>query len=302
MNTPTRQQILLIGKDDQVGWQLRRTLAPLGDIAAFDHPHLDLADADQIRAIVAEVRPTLIVNAAAYTDVDKAETESDKAMAVNGTAPGILAEEAKRLGAGIVHYSTDYVFDGRKQSPYTEEDEANPLNVYGKTKLAGDHAVQNSGAPYLIFRTSWVYGVRGHNFLRTLLRLFAEREEISIVDDQIGAPTWSRMIAEVTAQCLGQAFSPSTGITLQDISGLYNLTAAGETSWYGFAQSIADQTSAKHLVPKVSRLKPIPSEDYPLPATRSKYGVLSHQKLNNTFGLVIPPWDEQLQLCLACME
>ena len=302
MNTPTRQKILLIGKDGQVGWQLRRTLAPLGDIAAFDHPHLDLADADQIRAIVAEVRPTLIVNAAAYTDVDKAETESDKAMAVNGTAPGILAEEAKRLGAGIVHYSTDYVFDGVKQSPYTEEDEANPLNVYGKTKLAGDHAIQDSGAPHLIFRTSWVYGVRGHNFLRTLLKLFAEREEISIVDDQIGAPTWSRMIAEVTAQCLGQAFSPSTGITLRDISGLYNLTAAGETSWYGFAQSIADQTSAKHLVPKVSRLKPIPSEDYPLPATRSKYGVLSHQKLNNTFGLVIPPWDEQLQLCLACME
>jgi len=302
MNTPKKQKILLIGKDGQVGWQLRRTLAPLGDIAAYDHPHLDLADADQVRAIVKEVQPTLIVNAAAYTDVDKAESESDKAMAINGTAPGMLAEEAKKLGAGIVHYSTDYVFDGSKETPYTEDDEPNPLNVYGKTKLTGDQAVQDSGAPHLIFRTSWVYGIRGHNFLRTLLRLFSEREEISIVDDQIGAPTWSRMIAEVTAQALGQAFSPSTDITLQDTSGLYNLTAAGETSWYGFAQAIADHASREHLTPKISQLKPIPSEDYPLPAVRSKYGVLSHQKLNNTFGLTMPTWSEQLELCIAPLK
>ncbi len=299
MKTQNRHKILLIGKDGQVGWQLRRTLAPLGDIAAYDHPHLDLADIDLTRAIIKEVQPTLIVNAAAYTDVDKAEGDSDKAMAINGIAPGMLAEEAKKLGAGIVHYSTDYVFDGNKASPYTEKDKANPLNVYGKTKLAGDQAIQDSGAPYLIFRTSWVYGIRGNNFMRTLLKLFAEREEISIVEDQIGAPTWSRMIAEVTAQVLGQAFSPATDFSLKNISGLYNLTAAGETSWYGFAQSIADHATTQHLTPKVSQLKPIPSVEYPLPAVRSKYGVLSHQKLNNTFGLTIPTWNEQLALCIA---
>jgi len=209
--TPVPQQrILVIGKIGQIGWSLQRTLSPLGEIVAKDHIQLDLSKPDLIVKVVREVRPTLIVNAGAYTAVDKAESEKDLAMAINGTGPGILAEEAKKLGAGIVHYSTDYVFDGTKDSPYTEDDTPKPLNTYGKSKLAGDQAVQDSGAPYLIFRTSWVYGMRGQNFLRTILHLFHEREEIRIVDDQFGAPTWSRLITETTAQVLAQIFSPQT--------------------------------------------------------------------------------------------
>jgi len=298
MNAESEQTILLIGQNGQVGWQLRRTLAPLGRIAAYDHPQMDLANPDQLRAIVAAVQPTLIVNAAAYTAVDKAEEEPDKAMAINGIAPGILAEEANKLGAGIIHYSTDYVFDGNKQTPYTEADEPAPLNVYGQSKLAGDRAVAAAGAPYLIFRTSWVYGVRGNNFLRTLLRLFSEREEISIVDDQIGVPTWSRMITEVTAQVTTLALSPACELQFREISGLYNLTDSGETTWYGFAQDIADHASREHLSPRVAEIKPIPSSDYPTPAARPPYGVLSHRKLKETFGLVIPAWEQQLDLCI----
>ncbi|MFQ5487349.1 MAG: dTDP-4-dehydrorhamnose reductase [Gammaproteobacteria bacterium] len=299
MSKATPQRILLIGQDGQVGWQLRRTLAPLGEIAAYDHPHLDLGKPDLVRAIINEVRPTLIVNAAAYTAVDQAEEERGLAMAINADGPALLAEEAKKLGAAMVHYSTDYVFDGTKEQPYTEDDEPQPLNVYGQSKLAGDQAVMAAGIPHLIFRTSWVYGIRGNNFLRTLLKLFAERDEISIVDDQIGAPTWSRVIAEVTAQALGQALAPRTQLSLEEVSGLYNLTASGETTWYGFAQAVADHAANEHLTPKVSKIKPIPSAEYPTPAVRPPYGVLSHQKLQETFGLFIPSWEEQLALCIA---
>jgi len=299
MASPTPQKILLIGKDGQVGWQLQRTLAPLGDIAAYDHPTLDLAKPDQIRAIIHEVRPTLIVNAAAYTAVDKAEEERDLAMAINAHGPALLAEEARKLGAAMVHYSTDYVFDGTKGEPYSEDDEPRPLNVYGQSKLAGDQAIMAAGIPYLIFRTSWVYGIRGNNFLRTLLRLFAERDEIRIVDDQVGAPTWSRQIAEATAQALAQALGPRTGFSLEEVSGLYNLTASGETTWYGFALAIADHANHQHLTPKVAAIRPIPSSDYPTPAVRPPYGVLSHQKLQETFGLFMPSWKEQLALCIA---
>ena len=299
MSKATPQRILLIGQDGQVGWQLRRTLAPLGEIAAYAHPHLDLSKPDLVRSIIHEVRPTLIVNAAAYTAVDKAEEERDLAMAINAGGPALLAEEAKKLGAAMVHYSTDYVFDGTKAQPYTEDDEPRPLNVYGQSKLAGDQAIMAAGIPHLIFRTSWVYGIRGNNFLRTLLQLFAERDEISIVDDQTGAPTWSRVIAEVTAQALGQTLGPNTKLGLSEVSGLYNLTASGETTWYGFAQAIADHASTQHLTPKVSEIKPIPSAEYPTPAVRPPYGVLSHKKLQETFGLFIPTWEEQLALCIA---
>jgi dTDP-4-dehydrorhamnose reductase len=189
-------RILLTGKNGQVGWELQRTLATLGEVVTLDRQDLDLADPDSIRRVVREHKPNLIVNAAAYTAVDKAEEESDLAMVINGTAPGILAEEAKRLSAAIIHYSTDYVFDGSKNTPYTEEDAPNPLNVYGRTKLAGERAIQAVGAPYLILRTSWVYGMRGKNFLLTILRLARERNEIKVVNDQIGAPTWSRIIAQ----------------------------------------------------------------------------------------------------------
>ena len=223
-------RILLTGKNGQVGWELQRTLAPLGEVVVLDRRQLDLSDPDQIRERVREISPDLIVNAAAYTAVDRAEAEPEPAMAVNGTAPGLLAEEAKRIGAAIIHYSTDYVFDGAKTTPYTEEDAPNPLNVYGRTKLAGEQAVQAAGVPHLILRTSWVYGMRGKNFLLTILRLAREREELKIVDDQIGAPTWSRTIAEATAQILTSGAWPVSGA-----SGIYHLTASGSTSWYGFA-------------------------------------------------------------------
>ncbi len=299
MVSPTPQKILLIGKDGQVGWQLHRTLAPLGQIAAYDHSALDLSKPDQVRAIVREVRPTLIVNAAAYTAVDQAEEERDQAMAINGHGPALLAQEAKRLGAALVHYSTDYVFDGKKKAPYTEDDPPQPLNVYGQSKLVGDQAIMAAGIPHLIFRTSWVYGIRGNNFLRTLLKLFSEREEIQIVDDQVGAPTWSRMIAEATAQVLTQLIAPHTTLDFDEVSGLYNLTAAGQTTWYEFACAIAEQAATQHLTPKVAAIKPIPSSKYPTPAVRPAYGVLSHKKLQETFGLFIPDWQDQLARCIA---
>jgi dTDP-4-dehydrorhamnose reductase len=285
-------KILLTGKNGQVGWELQRTLATLGEVVAVDRQGMDLADPDSIRAAIRAIRPNLIVNAAAYTAVDKAESEPDLAMAINGIAPDIMAEEAKRLGAAMVHYSTDYVFDGTKASPYTEDDIPNPINVYGKTKLAGEQAVQAAGIPHLIFRTSWVYGLRGRNFLRTILRLANERDELKIVDDQIGAPTWSRMIAEATGQVLSQDSSP---LTMK--SGIYNLTAAGRTSWHGFTRAILENLSG-HLQP-LPHLVPITTPEYPLPAPRPPYSVLSSAKFIQTFGVALPAWDASLTLCMA---
>src|SRR5271157_1102317 len=228
MNPPL---ILLIGKNGQVGWELRRALAPLGRVLGIDFPEIELGEAGSVRRWVRETRPQLVVNAAAYTAVDRAETEPDKAMRINGLAPGILAEEAKRLGALLVHYSTDYVFDGAANTPYVETDSANPLNVYGRTKLAGDQAVQAAGEAWLIFRLCWVYGARGRNFLLTILRLAREREQLRVVSDQLGAPTWSRMIAQTTALALKQALVAPDPAAL---AGIYHLAAAGLTSWHGF--------------------------------------------------------------------
>lgn len=284
-------KIMLTGKNGQVGWELQRTLAPLGEVAALDRQQLDLANPDQIREIVREIKPNLIVNAAAYTAVDKAEEEPELAMAVNGIAPGILAEEAKRLNAAIIHYSTDYVFDGAKTTPYTEEDEPNPLNVYGRTKLEGERAVQAVGAPHLILRTGWVYGTRGKNFLLTILRLAQEREELRIVDDQIGAPTWSRMIAEATAQILAQGYS-----SLLEKRAIYHLSAGGQTSWYGFAKAIVariSETSTQSV-----KLIQIPTGKYSTPARRPAYSLLSNAKLNGAFGLAMLDWDRALELVL----
>lgn len=222
-----------------MGWELMRTLSPLGEITAPNSEELDLSEPGGIRAFVREVGPHLVVNAAAYTAVDRAEEEPELAAAINAAAPGVLAEEARRLGAALVHFSTDYVFDGEGTTPYTEEDHPNPINVYGRTKLAGERAVQGAGVPHLILRTSWVYGMRGKNFLLTILRLAREREELEVVHDQVGAPTWSRAIAEVTAQVLSQGAGNFFSL-LEQKGGLYNLTAAGETSWYGFAKAIAE--------------------------------------------------------------
>ena len=292
------RKILLTGKNGQIGWELRRTLAPLGDVVAVGHREMDLADPDSIRRTIREVRPQLIVNPAAYTAVDKAESEPDLAMAINGVAPGIMAEEAKRLNATIVHYSTDYVFDGTKKLPYIEDDAPNPLNVYGQTKLAGERAIQASGAPHLILRTSWVYGARGKNFLLTILRLARERSELKIVDDQIGAPTWCRMLAEVTSQMLSQHYSsvirPSS---IADISGLYHVVCGGYTSWYGLAGKFLEAVSgrASHAMPA---LKPISTAEYPTPAKRPLNSRLSTEKLKRMCGLTVPAWEESLMLCM----
>jgi dTDP-4-dehydrorhamnose reductase len=290
-------RILLTGKNGQVGWELQRTLATLGEVIALDRESMDLADPDSIRRTVREHKPNLIVNAAAYTAVDKAEEEPGLAMAINGRAPGILAEEAKRLGAAVIHYSTDYVFDGAKPGPYAEDDAPNPLNIYGKTKLSGEQAIQDSGASFLILRTSWVYGMHGRNFLLTILRLAREREELRVVNDQIGAPTWSRMIAEATAQVLAQITSHATPLSksFSGISGVYHLSAGGETSWFGFAKAIL----ANQLAPTVPvpRLTPVGTEEYPARATRPKYSVLSNAKLNRNFGLIMPHWENSLGLC-----
>jgi dTDP-4-dehydrorhamnose reductase len=297
------RKILLTGKNGQVGWELQRTLASLGNVIAVGQRELNLADPDSIRKIVREVRPGLIVNAAAYTAVDKAESELDLAMAVNGVAPGVMAEEAKRLNAAIIHYSTDYVFDGVKESPYAEDDAPNPLNVYGRTKLTGEQAIQAAGAPHLILRTSWVYGARGRNFLLTILRLAREKSELKIVDDQVGASTWSRLLAEVTSQMVVQFFSPlcRPAVSLADISGIYHVTPAGSTSWHGFAAKILEGAS-RQAIPVSPKLSPIPTSEYPLPATRPRNSCLSNEKLARTFGLALPSWEESLALCLQEMN
>lgn len=291
-------KILLIGKDGQVGGELSSLLQPLGTLVAFGRNDLDLSREDRIREKIREVSPQVIVNAAAYTAVDKAEEESELALAVNGTAPAILAEEAKQLGAALVHYSTDYVFDGTKTGPYTEEDAPNPLGVYGRTKLAGDEAIQSAGLPYLIFRTAWVYGLKGKNFLRTIQRLAKERDELKIVDDQVGSPTWCRIIAQTTANVLTQVLpegSPGDLSRLDDASGLYNLVCTGHTSWFGFAKAILEASPDSPN----TKLIPISASEYPTPAARPKNSVLATEKLRSAFGITPPAWDITLNYCLS---
>lgn len=289
------KKILLTGKSGQVGWELQRTLAPLGQVIALDSVALDLADADAIRRKVREIQPHIIVNPAAYTAVDKAETDLDLAMSINGVAPGIFAEEAKKLNALFVHYSTDYIFDGKKSEAYAEDDAPNPLGVYGKTKLAGEQAIRAVGGKHLILRTSWVYGARGRNFLLTMLRLARERSELRIVDDQIGAPTWCRSLAEITAQILAQLYAPGGAEdAVERVCGTYHLTSAGHVSWHSFAAEIirlADIQPAPNLLP-------IPSHEYPTPAARPMNSVLSNDKLARTFGLQAGSWQDNLQLCM----
>ena len=286
-------KILVTGATGQVGFELRRTLATLGEVIAVDLPEIDFADLDSVRACMREIRPQLVVNAAAYTAVDKAEADPDLAMRINGDAPGVLAEEAKRLGAPIIHYSTDYVFDGAKTGPYVELDAANPLSVYGKSKLAGDQAVIASGAAHVILRTSWVYGARGSNFFLTMRRLAAEREELRVVSDQTGAPTWCRMLAQATAQIVATCGTPAK---FAEKSGVYHLTAGGQTTWFGFAGAIVEQMRASGLS-KIARLVPITTADYPLPALRPANSVLSNRKVAQTFGVSMPAWDQAFALC-----
>ena len=292
--------ILLTGKTGQVGWELQRTLAPLGNVVAVDRSTMDLSQPDSMIKTIRAIRPNVLINAAAYTAVDKAEDEEELAMAINGTAPGILAEEVKRLGGVFIHYSTDYIFDGLKATPYIEEDRPAPVNVYGKTKLVGEEAVQAVGGSYLIFRTSWVYSARGKNFLRTILRLAKEREELEIVDDQIGAPTWARLIASITSHCLAQ--SMNTKLNHVFASGIYHLALAGQTSWYGFAQAIIGK--ARRYMNEsltVQNVKPIRTDDFPTFARRPMNSCLATGRLQDDFNLTMPDWNMGLELCLESM-
>ena len=286
-------KILVTGANGQVGYELRRTLATLGEVIAIDVDTIDFGNADALRARIREISPQMVVNAAAYTAVDKAESNPALAMRVNAAAPGVIAEEARRLRAVLVHYSTDYVYDGTKTGPYVETDATNPLSVYGKTKLAGDEAIIASGAAHVILRTSWVYGARGNNFFLTMRRLGAEREELRIVNDQTGAPTWSRMLAQATAQILAVAGTPAA---LDGRSGVYHLTAGGATTWFGFVNAIMARAGALGLT-RVPRLVPITTADYPLPARRPTNSVLSNDKIAQAFAVVMPAWELAFASC-----
>ncbi|PTB21156.1 dTDP-4-dehydrorhamnose reductase [Trinickia symbiotica] len=287
--------ILVTGANGQVGFELVRTLQGLGNIVAADRMMLDLADLAKVREVVRQVRPALIVNPAAYTAVDKAESEPELATRINGEAPGVLAEEAAKIGAALIHYSTDYVFNGDKDGVYLEDDPTDPQNVYGQTKLAGERAIAASGAHHLTFRTSWVYGARGKNFLLTMLRLGAERPELKVVADQIGAPTWSKTIAAMTANVVAQAFAANDPQWWNQRSGIYQLTAADATSWHGFASAIFECAKFD----PAPNVLPITTSDYPTPARRPANSRMSNEKLARVFGLTAPHWRDALQWCLA---
>jgi dTDP-4-dehydrorhamnose reductase len=287
-------RILLVGDGGQVGFELARLLAARGELTALDYPEFDLASPDSIAAALGAHRPDLVINAAAYTAVDKAEDEPDLAMAVNGTAVGIIAEELKKSGGALVHYSTDYVFDGTKEIPYTEEDAPSPLGAYGRSKLAGEEAVRASGVSHLLIRSSWIYGTRGHNFLCTILRLAREREELRIVDDQFGAPTWCRDLAAATVEAVSQSGAFKSPSALDDRGGLFHLTASGATSWFGFAEEIL-RLDPKPEEQRVKELIPIPTSEYPTPAQRPLNSRLNCSRFAEAFGIELPPWHESLK-------
>ena len=291
-------KILLFGKNGQLGWELNRSLQPLGEIVVLDIEEVDFSEPESLRQIVQDESPDVICNAVAYTAVDKAEEDEKLALNINGVAPGVLAEEALKLGALLIHYSTDYVFDGTKASPYVETDTPNPVNAYGRTKLAGELAVQSSGCDYLILRTSWVYASRANNFMLTMLKLAQEREELSIVSDQIGAPTTARLIADTTILCLQQVMKERiAGIFSSD---LYHLTASGHTSWHGFTKeiiSLANQSAKLQLT--IKDIKAIPTSDYPTPAVRPMNSQLALTKLESIFTVIMPNWKESLSVCIA---
>ncbi|PKH84643.1 dTDP-4-dehydrorhamnose reductase [Pseudomonas sp. Choline-02u-1] len=282
-------KILLLGKNGQVGWELQRSLAPLGELVALDR-HLvdglsgDLSNLESLRATIRQVRPDVIVNAAAYTAVDEAESETELADRVNGVASGVMAEEAASLGAWLVHYSTDYVFSGQGFTPWQETDPVAPVNHYGASKLAGEQAIIASGCKHLIFRTSWVYGARGNNFAKTMLRLAKDRETLSVIADQIGAPTGADLIADVTALAIQQVTKRP------ELAGLYHLAAAGQVSWHGYASHVIDFAKAQGEELGVTTVSPIETTAYPTPARRPLNSRLNTQKLRDNFSLHLPDW------------
>jgi len=282
-----RATILVTGAQGQIGFELARLLLPHGEVVAADRAKLDLADPDAIVAAMRGAKPALVVNAGAYTAVDLAEKETALAQAVNGRAPGILAEEAKRLGAVLIHYSTDYVFDGMRKTPYPEDAPTAPLNAYGASKLEGERAIAATGAQALVLRTSWVYGLRGRNFLLTIRRLAAERDELSVVADQIGVPNWCRTLAESTARIVGAGLASAA-----ERAGLYHLSSTGQASWHDFARAIVGDAPRPII-------RPIATADYPTPARRPAYGVLATTRFETTFGFALPDWRDALARCLA---
>ena len=285
--TLSRPTILVAGARGQIGSEVAAAVAPHGKVVALDRGALDLRDADAIARAVRAVAPTIIVNAAAYTAVDRAESEPDVAFAVNATGAGVLAEEARRANAVLIHYSTDYVFDGERTTPYDEDAPADPLNVYGRSKLAGERAIAASGADALILRTGWVYGLHGTNFLLTIRRLAAERDELRIVADQTGTPNWARSIAEATAALIARG-APD----LVERKGLYHVSAAGSATWFDFACAIVGDAKSPRVVP-------IRTSEYPSPARRPAYGVLSTERFTRTFGIRLPDWRTLLQRCVT---
>ncbi len=296
----TNPRILIVGNAGQLGRELEKIFAGIGPIVGVDRESVDLADAGQTRELVRRNAPDIILNAAAYTAVDRAETERDLAFAINEQAPRVLAEEARRRNALFVHYSTDYVFDGGKSSPWIESDAPNPLNVYGSSKLAGERAVEGSGGKFLIFRTSWVYGPHGNNFLLTMLRLARERDRLSIVDDQIGGPTTSIELARATHLIVTGILAGSFGAP-QDWTGLYHMTCGGSVSWFGFAQAIFAR-AAQFLAVKPPALTPIATKDYPTPAARPHNSVLSNAKLQARFGVELLSWESALEEALRALR
>ncbi|KWH03448.1 dTDP-4-dehydrorhamnose reductase [Burkholderia territorii] len=294
MGVKAEPTILVTGANGQVGFELLRSLQGLGRVVACDRSVLDLSNLERVRSVVRDLKPSIIVNPAAYTAVDKAETDVDAARLLNAEVPRVLAQEAARNSAVLVHYSTDYVFDGAKDSAYVETDSPNPQNVYGLTKLEGEQAITATGCAHLILRTSWVYGRRGRNFLLTMLKLASERPELQVVADQIGAPTWSNSIATVTAHILAQGLATKGEAEWESCSGIYHFSASGETSWYGFAQEIFRLALGENA----PRVTPISAGEFPVPAKRPANSRMSGAKLANTFGVRMPAWDDALKLCL----
>ena len=289
-------KILLLGKNGQVGWELQRSLAPLGELISLDrHDGGDLADSDALRATVKAIAPQVIVNAAAYTAVDKAESEPALAAQINATAPGLLALEAKALGALLIHYSSDYVFDGSGEQARAEGAATAPLNVYGASKLAGEDAIRAIGCEHLILRTSWVYAARGGNFAKTMLRLAAEREQLKVISDQIGAPTGADLLADLTAHMLRATLAKPA------LSGTYHAVAGGETSWHAYAKHVIEfaRTRGKPIRVDADQVLAIPTRDYPTPAQRPLNSRLSTQKLSTAFGLTLPHWQVGVERMLT---
>ncbi|GMV01588.1 MAG: NAD(P)-dependent oxidoreductase [Betaproteobacteria bacterium] len=301
MTAGMRLRLMVTGASGQVGWELIRSLAPLGDVIAVDRGRMNLAEPDAIRSAIREIRPDVLINPAAWTAVDLAESETDAAAAVNAVAPGVMATECRKLDALFVHYSTDFVFDGCRTMPWSEDDATGPLNAYGKTKLAGEVAVRESGARHLILRTSWVYSLRGSNFLRTMVRLAQRHDSLRVVDDQFGAPTSAMALADLTAQMVGRHFAAEH---FRGLQGIYHASCAGRTSWHGFATAILEALVARPAQREAFRLerlpsiRAIPASEYPLPARRPANSQLSLEKLHRHWGLTMPDWQAALDCVL----